>query len=127
MAAKLQTLKIEDQTMRTYQLLTYHLRTPEATKAYGTALANHIGSLRHYGIESHGIFSSPSRHNTVMILVSYLSRPEPGFTAKEYFSSVNFRNDIGPFDFDQIIRGDDILLNPFSVSVDSKAVHYKSA
>lgn len=113
--------------MRTYQLLTYHLRTPEATKAYGTALVNHIESLRQYGIESHGIFTSPSRHNSVMILVSYLCRPEPGFTAKEYFSSLDFRKAIGPFDFDQIIRGDDILLNPVSLSLSGKTEQYEPA
>jgi hypothetical protein len=44
--------------MRTYQLLTYHLRTPEATKDYAMVLVDHIESLRHYGIETHGIFTS---------------------------------------------------------------------
>jgi len=98
--------------MRTYQLLTYHLRTIEATRNYGAIMAEHIESLRIYGITTHGIFTSPSRYNSVLALVSYPEGTDPTQTANNYFSSADFRTDFASFDWSQFIRKENILLDP---------------
>lgn len=103
--------------MRTYQLLTYHLVTARAMSDYGAIMAKHIESLRTYGIETLGIFTSPSRHNQVLALVSYAKGTDPTLSAKQYFTSPDFRVDSADFDWRQVIRREDIMLNPLYASI----------
>ncbi|WP_158822516.1 NIPSNAP family protein [Granulicella sp. S156] len=103
--------------MRTYQLLTYHLRTPKAAKAYGQILADHMEGLRFYGIETHGVYASPSQHNALIALVSYSSEVTPEITVTEYLDGAKLWAQRAGFDLNQIIRADVMLLNPFSLSL----------
>jgi len=98
--------------MRTYQLITCHLLTAEATKNYGGIIAKHIESRRVYGIETHGVFTSPSRHNQVLALVSFPEGTDPASASSKYLSSANFHTDFADFDWCQVIRKEGILLNP---------------
>jgi hypothetical protein len=98
--------------MRTYQLLTYHLITAEATKNYAGLMAKHIENLRTHGIETHGVFTSPSRYNQVLALVSYIEGTDQALSASGYLSSPDFRTDFTGFDWRQLIRKEDIVLNP---------------
>jgi hypothetical protein len=100
--------------MRIYQLRIYHLRTGSATEAYGKILAKQIENLREYGIETHGLFTSPSKHNAIIALVSYSEAMTPHIAAMLDAICSVCKSDMTGFDAAQIIRGDDLLLQPLS-------------
>jgi hypothetical protein len=102
--------------MRLYQLRIYHLRTGSATEAYGKIWTEHVNSLREYGIETHGLFTSPSKHNAIIALVSFSETTAPHTTAiLDDICSVPTTR-LSCFDQWQIIRGDDLLLRPLPAS-----------
>ncbi len=102
--------------MRIYQLRIYHLRTGSATKAYGKIWTEHVKSLLEYGIETHGLFTSPSKHNAIIALVSFPDTAAPHTTAiLDDICSVP-TTELSGFDPWQIIRGDDLLLRPLPAS-----------
>jgi len=102
--------------MRIYQLRIYHLRTGSATETYGKIWADQVESLRKYGVETHGIFTSPSKHNAIIALVSYSEAIAPHIAAILDAVCSVCQTDISDFDVRQIIRGDDLLLQPLPAS-----------
>src|ERR1035441_349899 len=98
-----------------YELRTYHLRTRTATEAFGRVWVDHVESLRKYGIEIHGVFTSPSKHNAVIALVSYVEAIDQQKTENQFVRATEFRADMAGFDEGQIIRRDDLLLHPLQV------------
>jgi hypothetical protein len=96
--------------MRIYQLRIHHLRTGSATEAYGKIWAEQIESLREYGIETHGLFTSPSKHNAIIALVSYSEAIAPRVAAMLDAICSVCKSDMTGFDAAQIIRVDELLL-----------------
>jgi len=113
-AAPSRSLELKDTAMRTYQLLTYHLRTPDATRAYAQILVDHIRGHRLSGVATQAIFTSPSRHNAVIALVCHSGDTALEASTAEYVANVKLRAERVGFDFSQIIRADNILLDPFT-------------
>jgi hypothetical protein len=102
--------------MRIYELRTYHLRTKVATEAFARIWGDHVHSLGKYGIEVHGVFTSPSKHNAVIALISYSGAIDQQKTANQFIAASEFRADMAGFNEGQIIRRDDLVLSPLPAS-----------
>jgi hypothetical protein len=74
----------------------------------------YIEYLSGWGIETHGVFRSQSRPNAIIALMSYEVDSEP--LALSDGASMEFLIGLAGVDIKQIIRSDDLLLQPLPSS-----------
>ena len=101
-----------------YQLRIYTLRTVEALEQYATVhWARHIPSLRSFGVTTHGIWT---QHDTgahrLLALISYPDGADPTEVTTAYMASPGFAADMVGFDVGDIVRVENLLLNPSEAS-----------
>lgn len=57
--------------METYQLCTYHFRSAESASRIASRWPEYIEYLGEARIETHGVFRSPARPNSIVTLIRY--------------------------------------------------------
>jgi NIPSNAP len=102
--------------MKTYEIRTYTLKSPEAAVAYSAIWIKHIESLKSFGITTHGVFTLPSDPTKVVALVNYADGTDPKTASDLYMASDLFKSDMADFDFSTFSSVEATLLHPQSFS-----------
>ncbi|RFA22726.1 NIPSNAP family protein [Subtercola boreus] len=107
--------------MKTYELRTYWLSTPEAAQAYvDTHWPRHIPSLSKFGITTRGIWLAAATEydpsNRVVALVSYADGIDPAAASADFMGSADFREDMAGFSPADILRVEAVALEPAAAS-----------
>lgn len=100
--------------MKTYQLRTYHFRSSESLRMIAERWHEYVGHLQASGVQTHGLFRSHSRPNAIIVLLSYEDTTAPETLTPE--ASIAFLAALAGVDSKQIIRADDLPLEPLPLS-----------
>lgn len=104
--------------MRTFELRTYTLRTPEALKAYSeTIYPRHLRSFPRFGVAAHGFWTELAGHDPrLFVLLSYAPGLDPAEVAQRYLQSADLADDVEGFDVANIVHVDSTILAPTEAS-----------
>jgi hypothetical protein len=100
--------------MKTYQLCTYHFRSAESASRIALKWPEYIEYLRDAGFETHGVFRSLARPNSIIALIGYEDELEQ--LALKSIAFTKFLAGLAEIDVEQIIRVDDLPLRPLGAS-----------